>query len=346
MKQIDKNILEKYLKNTASTDEQARIEKMFASKGDVRSINDYIKKDWNEYFNSDETIDKDMSSILNKIHHTIHLNENKLNNTIVKKLNNWFYKIAAILVIPLMITAIVMFFKLEKANNILAESPSMVSINSPRGSKLAFHLPDGSKGTLNSGSSLEYAIPFTNNRNIKLTGEAYFNVTQNKEHPFTVSTKSLNIRALGTRFNVYAYAETNRTEVILEEGKVECSFGSKHNKIYLKPNERIVLSDGKITKSEVNALKFIAWKDGKLIFRGDLMPEVAHRLERWFNIEIEIADKELLTYSFRGTFENDSLEEILKLLKKTSPIDCKIIKRKELQDGSFTKKKVIFHKKK
>ena len=207
---------------------------------------------------------------------------------------------------------------------------------------MTFELPDGSKGVLNSGSSIEYSIPFVNNRKIELTGEAYFDVEKIKNNPFSVFTSHLEVKVLGTKFNVNEHLDTKSTEVILQEGKVECLY--KGQKIgTLSPHERIIIADGKVSKSKVNADKYIAWKDGKLVFRGDSMKEVARRLELWFDIDVEIADEELNSYSFRGTFENDKLEEVLRLLKLTSPFQYKIIKRKKLPNGSFSKKKVIFY---
>ncbi len=344
MKKEDKNILEKYLNGKATVDEQARIEKLLSTKDGAAHIKDYLKSDWYEYLKSDEIVEKDISSILDKIHHSIHLNENKSKQTIIRRIYRWSSAAAAILLIPLLIASAFLFSELGKVNSALAEIPSSVNITSPFGAKLTFQLPDGSKGVLNSGSSIEYSVPFTNNRNIKLAGEAYFDVEHSENYPFIVTANQLELKVLGTWFNVYAYPEVNKTEVILEEGKVECLIGARRKKIIMNVDERIVLLNGKITRSKVNAKKFTAWKNGQLVFRGDSMEEVARRLARWYSIEVEIANDEIRSYSFRGTFDNDPLEEVLRLLKMTSPINYKIIKRKKLSDDTYSKKKVIFYK--
>lgn len=344
MKQEDQNIFRKYLKGIASVDEQARIEKKLTLMGEVPNIKGYVKNDWNEYLESNEIVEKDMSSILDRIHHVLHIKEVKLRQTISHKIYKWSVRVAAIIAVPLLIASVILSLELGKANNILTTENSVVRIDSPIGSKLAFSLPDGTVGMLNGGSSIEYSIPFTNNRKVKLRGEGYFDVEFNEEYPFVVFSNSIEVKVIGTRFNFYAYPDVSRTEVILEEGKVECFVGKSRKKITMIPNERITLSENKITKSQVNAAKFTAWKDGKLIFHGDLMDEVASRLERWYDVSVEIADSSLLSYSFRGTFENDSLEEVLRLLKMTSPLDYKIVKRIKLSDGSFSKKKIFFYK--
>jgi transmembrane sensor len=83
---------------------------------------------------------------------------------------------------------------------------------------------------------------------------------------------------------------------------------------------------------------------GKLIFRGDDMSEVARRIERWYDVKVEVADQDLVHFSFRATFKDDSLEDVLKLLSMTSPIEYKILPRKQLPDGTYEKEKVILYK--
>jgi transmembrane sensor len=345
MNQEDKNILIKYLDGTASIEEQVRIEKALSSKTKDRNIEGDAKKDWYKFLDSDEVVEKDMGSILDKIHHKLHLKEINLKQSRSYKIYRWSLSAAAIIAIPLLITLLITFSEMSSVKRILAENDTEVVINSPTGSKMAFRLPDGTEGVLNSASSLEYYIPFIANRNVILKGEAYFDVERNEEYPFSVHANSLEVKVLGTRFNVDAYPGASSTEVILEEGLIDCFVGTSRRQVSMVPDERMTISKGKIDKTSVNAEKFIAWKDGKLIFRGDLMSEVASRIERWYNVEVEISDLELSSYSFRGTFENDSLEEVLRLLKMTSPIDYEIVNRVKLPDGSFSKKKIVLFKK-
>jgi ferric-dicitrate binding protein FerR (iron transport regulator) len=98
--------------------------------------------------------------------------------------------------------------------------------------------------------------------------------------------------------------------------------------------------------NSVDPSKYKGWTDGKLIFRGDNMAEVARRIERWYDVKIEMADSELNHFSFRATFDDDSLIDVLKLLSMTSPIEYKIFPRIQLQDGTYQKEKVILYKRK
>jgi ferric-dicitrate binding protein FerR (iron transport regulator) len=188
-------------------------------------------------------------------------------------------------------------------------------------------------------------MPFNENRKVALEGEAWFDVFHNEEHPFEIDAGESKIKVLGTSFNVNAYPDEEYLEVILQSGKVEFSNQAQKDKIVLKPSEQLVLQEGKLKVNPVDVSKYKAWTDGRLIFRGDNMDEVARRIERWYNVKVEIADKDLLQFSFRATFENDSLEDVLKQLSMTSPIEYKILPRKQLPNGTSEKKKAVLYKK-
>jgi ferric-dicitrate binding protein FerR (iron transport regulator) len=338
----EKEIVEKYISNTASVDEQARAEELFRLGG--KDIKDFMNADWKHGLNSDENIEKDLSAVLDKVHHSIHLSENEKKITRTRKLYKWFSAVAAILILPFIIAGITSVVKLKKTSELLADCTSTIFVESPIGSRISFEMPDGSKIVLNGGSSLLYAVPFSSKRDVKLVGEAYFDVIHDNEHPFMVSTQNIDVKVLGTRFSMNAFPDDEIAEVILERGRVECVIGQE--KIVMRPNERVRLSGNTITKTYVNAKKYTAWRDGKLIFRGDSMDEVARRISRWYNVDVELKGVELKEYSIRATFQDDSLEEVLRLLELSSPIKCKIVPRKKQADGSFSRKKVLICKKK
>jgi transmembrane sensor len=112
------------------------------------------------------------------------------------------------------------------------------------------------------------------------------------------------------------------------------------------PSERLIFKDGSITKSISEPAKYNAWTEGKLVFRGDLMTEVARRIERWYNVKVILADPELEKYSFRATFEDEKLEDVLKLLSMTSPIRYEISPAKMQPDETYDKEKVTIYLKK
>jgi transmembrane sensor len=223
---------------------------------------------------------------------------------------------------------------------ITTEQQVSSSIYAPLGARVSFNLPDGTTGMLNSGSHLSYSLPFTNNRQVKLEGEAWLEVKRDENHPFEISTGNSTVKVLGTSFNMSAYPAENYVEVVLQQGKVEFLDNKGDEKVTMLPSERLVFKNGNISKSVTDPAKYNAWTEGKLVFRGDPVAEVARRIERWYNVKVELADLELEKYSFRATFEDDKLEEVLRLLSMTSPIRYQITPRMLLADGTYEKEKV------
>lgn len=214
------------------------------------------------------------------------------------------------------------------------------------GARVSFHLPDGTVGMLNSGSTLSYSLPFSKNRQIALAGEAWFEVSHDIKHPFEITAGSSTVKVLGTKFNMCAYPTDHFVEVVLEKGKVEYLNKNLSKKTTMFPSERLVYQNGQIRRSIIDPAKYIAWINGKLVFKGDPMGEVARRIEYWYNVKVILHDKELEKYSFRATFEDDKLEEVLRFLSMTSPIRYQITPRKLLPNGTYEKELVTIYLKK
>jgi transmembrane sensor len=345
IKNSDIELIEKYTRGECSLEEEKYVASVFSQNEDDKSFNRYLEKNWNN-FQDNTSSDKDFSHILDNIHHVIRLKEQHLQRgSVTRRIYRYYSLIAAILVLPVIIAGAIWINHLSKNISKIKQEYVKNTIYSPLGSRISFTLPDSTKGWLNSGSELEYNFPFNKNRNVMLKGEAWFDVAHDNEHPFTVQAGITEVKVLGTRFNMNAYPAENYIEVVLEEGKVEFSAGDNGAGLIMKPNERLVLSNNKIQVYTTDSWKYNAWKDGKLVFRGDSMNEVARRMERWFNVTIEIGDKELENYTFRGTFQDDSLKDVLKYLSMTSPIRYKISERKINDDGIYSKQKIIFYKK-
>jgi transmembrane sensor len=241
---------------------------------------------------------------------------------------NVLYRVAAILFIPMLITSVVIFYKLRTENN--AGQFSEQQISNPSGVRSEIILPDSSKVWLNAGSTISYKIPFNlNTRNIKLLGEAFFDVKKDKQHPFQVESGKVAVTVLGTRFNYKAFPEDNAIEVTLVEGKVTLNPNGSQTKkeLILNPGERAIVNKttDQTKISSVNIEKYIGWHEGKLIFDECPMVEVARQLERWFGIEVKISDPQILKYKITTTFENESLNQILNLLEIVSPIKTNLI---------------------
>ncbi len=249
------------------------------------------------------------------------------------------------MLLPLIVAGSIYWGYSRNFSGTAAGQPATSAIYAPLGSRVTFHLPDGTTGWLNSGSTLTYSLPFNKDRNVSLVGEAWFDVFHDENRPFEIIAGESRIKVLGTSFNVNAYPDEEYTEVILQSGKVEFSNQAQKKKVVLRPSEQLTLWEGKLKISSVDVSKYKAWTNGELIFRGDDMAELARRIERWYNVHVEIADQDLYAFSFRATFENEQLEDVLLQLSMTSPINYKIIPRKQLPDGTSEKKKIILFKK-
>lgn len=241
---------------------------------------------------------------------------------------NILTRAAAILFVPLLVTSILFFYQLRIQSD--TNQFATQKISNPPGVRSEVVLPDGSKVWLNAESTISYKIPFDiKSRDVKLTGEAFFDVKKDKNWPFRVKSEKVEVTVLGTHFNYRAFPEDTIIEVVLAEGKVRLnSTRSKTgNEIILKPGERAVVN--KITNrtyvSRGDVEKYIGWHEGKLIFDECPLPEVARRLERWFGIEVKIVDPKILDSKISTTFENESLNQILSMLEIASPIKTTLI---------------------
>ena len=300
----------------------------------------FLKADFNNYFNGQIYEKREMKQVLHAIHHRIHLQQSEKQKSTVHQIYHWTSRIAAMLFIPFLLISI--WFFLNPGIN--TGQATLLQIVAPQGSRVNFELPDGTKGILNGGSQLDYSSGFAANRHVKLSGEAWFDVVHDTKHPFIVDAHKNSVQVVGTKFTLAAWPEDDLTELVLEEGNVLFKSPGTGKVLEVAPGQRIVEKNGEIERSQVETWKYTAWKDGRLIFRNDSMEELARRISRWYNVEVEFDKKGLEEYTFRGVFEDDPLEEVLRLLKMTSPIDFEIHDRQVNTDGSFSRKKVIITK--
>ena len=279
----------------------------------------------------------------------------KVNNRLIQpdsiKFLNFVKRVAAVLMLPLLAYSGFVTYKNLSLKNMLTQQVVMQTVSSRQGMVSKFLLADGTKVWLNSNSELQFPSSFTGGfRDVKLKGEAYFEVFKNAKQPFRLNAGELNVEVLGTSFDATNYQDEKLSEVVLVEGKVNLSVkqGDKTSEFgILTPGQKGVYSEktGKVHTEEVRVDKYIAWREGSLIFQEDKMEEVVKRLSRWFNVEIVIADPEIKSYVYKANFRNENLIQVLNLLKISAPIDFRITERKALQNGEFTKQKVYLIKK-
>ena len=337
MKEQLEHIIQKYSAGKLTLKEQIELSEQLADPKN-RETEEILNDDWESQLESNLILDHDLKPVLDRVHHRIRLNEN--NKTI--RLNFWqlFQRAAAILVFPLLISFLAYFYFKDKPT---ATTTSFAEIECPMGVRTKFQLPDGSTGYLNSGSRLKYPVQFNGERKVELVGEAFFDVFHNAKMPFHVNTRNLDIKVLGTTFNVIANEDELTEEIVLQTGKVDVSSRNGKQLAVLTPNEQLTLDIGKrtFTKNEVEASQYTTWKEGKLVFRNENMQQVARRLSRWYNAEVVVDDRLLDDYTFHATFIDEPLDEVLKLLSITTPLSFKEEKRKSDTEGVFQKRKIV-----
>jgi ferric-dicitrate binding protein FerR (iron transport regulator) len=224
---------------------------------------------------------------------------------------------------------------LNKENN----KQTVVETGAYKESKSTMTLPDGSIVRLNAKSKFSYAAGFgKTTREVFLTGEAYFEVTHNEKIPFIVHTGEADIKVLGTKFNVRNYSNEHRMEAALLTGSIELTLrADAQHKILLKPSDKIIVkkdADGKTAimpsdvdkKVELTSIKVqdsviveTSWLNDKMAFYDKPFSEIALDLERQFDVNIEFKNKAVSGYKYTGVYDEDNVEDILKILQMIKP---------------------------
>lgn len=212
-------------------------------------------------------------------------------------------------------------------NTYLHMAPADMIMVSTLDDTKAVRLPDGTEITLNRYTSLIYPDRFKEqNREVSLKGEAYFAVTKDKNHPFIVQTGAVDVRVLGTEFNVEAYPRDELVKTTLFEGSVAVDT-ENDNSLVLVPGELAVYDKATRSLNKSQAPKAddeIAWKDGALIFNHTSLKEITRQLSNAFNVEIIIEDKQLEERKLTGRFiHGETLDTILSLLQKVDEFEVK-----------------------
>jgi hypothetical protein len=199
----------------------------------------------------------------------------------------------------------------------------------PPGGQYQVVLPDGTQVWLNSSSALSYPTEFAGNeRRVKLTGEAYFEVAKNKDKPFYVEMNNTQIRVLGTHFDVSAYSDDSAITTTLLEGLVQVSKNDKQ--ALLKPGQQAVVDNGadNIAISKVNTNTAVAWKNGYFVFEDEDIATIMKKVSRWYNADVEYKAS-FDGQRFGGTFaRSKSIAELLKNLEQIGKVHFKITGRR------------------
>jgi len=322
MKQFD-NIFKLITGNV----EKAQREELFSEmRGNPEELDAYknVKTAWAltsaERQVSDYTIEKSFDYLLNRIH-----SRGKFLKLTV------FYKYAAAIFFLLFLGVSALYLNNSSASSQLVYT----TVHADLGQMSNVELPDHSTVLLNSGSSLKYSNSFgEDDRSIELHGEAFFEVTKNKDLPFIVTGGKANVKVLGTKFNVSAYPDENVFTVALEEGSVHLT-DTENKKVLAELVPGQVATYNKAVNSiqikNANIDLYTSWKKGILNFYNLSIEEVVAKLSKRYNQQFEI-DDELKTRHYTYEVKNESLADVLKIMETISPITV-------VQDGDIIKLK-------
>ena len=189
------------------------------------------------------------------------------------------------------------------------------TIKVPYGKRFELKLSDGTNVHLNAGTSLRYPVRFINgqNRQVFLDGEAYFDVTKDAKHPFVVGSSDMDVKVLGTKFNVTSYKEDAKTYTVLVEGSVAASNNiTENDEVILKPGNRAFFENKNLKTEAVDVRKYIAWVSGQLMFIDDSFGVITNKLERKYNVDIVNNYDELNNIMITATFKEENIEQVLK----------------------------------
>ena len=185
-------------------------------------------------------------------------------------------------------------------------------------------LPDHSVACLNRNTSLHYnRWGFRFFREVKLKGEAYFDVQKDTSRRFVVHLKESNVTVLGTSFNIKAYGDEDYIYTTLVEGKVCFTSEKKNEEVTLRPGMQSVLNlkSGKTELKEVEVEQFTAWRQGRFVFPSTTLGDLMCQLKRWYDIDVVYLAPEVKGYEFRGAINRDmDLKNVLAIVEKTSNV--------------------------
>ncbi|MCW3806933.1 FecR family protein [Plebeiibacterium marinum] len=313
-----KLLLKKYIEGNCSASEKKQIEDALTNEKISAELQYALEKLWKETtIVQAENNSKESNLVLDRIHHSINIkeNKNKTNSFITRYLK---YAAAAIIFITISVGA------WYSGSVGLFEKEHIYTVNAPVKQSSQISLPDGTMVWLNSGSSLTYSSKYgQNTRTVKLQGEGFFDVKKDKQHPFIVAANDVKVTALGTSFNVKSHDNNDKIIVTLEEGRIKTVRGSEEK--ILNPGMQTIVSKEKMEVLEVDTKLYTSWHLGKIRFKDESLLNIARQLEKVYDIKIKFASDSIKNYRYRGTFDTEnSIFKTLEILQLSTNIEYTI----------------------
>lgn len=247
-----------------------------------------------------------------KIHFQAFTNQLKGN-----KQRKLFVNIVKYVAIALILVASTVWTTLYLSDTVT--EPIMNTLHVPAGQRAQITLQDGTEVWLNAQSTLRYPSHFSRrNREVEIIGEAFFDVAQEKKRPFIVSTQHVDMKVLGTQFNVYSYPDADYIQTDLVEGSVKVyQADDEKSGIILKPDEQVIIRGNNMTISDISNPEHLLWRNGIYSFNNERLIVIIEKLQLYYDVKIVVEDPEIFNVRYTGKFrQRDGIDEILRILQK------------------------------
>ncbi len=318
---MDNSIIIKYLQGKANNEEKTL-------------LFEWLEKD---KINKDEFFEiKKVWALTSKYKNAEGITWADIKNTGNEKTTTRFLKFrllkqVAIFILLIGLGAVIQYFFTDLTSNKKLVYDQHLSVFAPLGQMTDLELPDGTLVKLNSGTTILYNGDFSSgNREVFIEGEAFFDVQTDKEHPFVVKSKLLDVKVYGTLFNICSYHDDNDFSATLVEGSISILDKDGNEISKLKPGDNAAYNENEsnITVSQINTSLYTSWKEGLVTYRNEKMKDIARQIERWYNVEIVIQKEGLGEERYFGTIlKNKPIDQILEVFKLTTSLEYEIVPR-------------------
>lgn len=331
MKELDEELIYRYVIGDISIEEKYRLDDLIASSEDVKKAIREVK----ELLRLNDILEQQKEYDVSKAYQKLNLKieHKRVKRFVIRSIS----RVAAILLLPLLLSNLYLFVEYTQKTDSLS---TWAEVASAYGVISKVLLPDSSVVWLNSGTTLKYPLAFGASREVQLDGEAYFEVKSDPRNPFWVKTRQgYAVKSYGTGFNVRAYEDDLGLDVFLSHGCIDFVNLSSMKAYQMKPGDFLACDYTlkEVNKCVKNELEVTGWRDGKMVFRDTPLKEIVKQLSRHYNVTIQVQEEDIKEYRYTATFTTESLEQVLNLLKLTAPLEWEYMKERKLNDSSFTK---------
>lgn len=226
---------------------------------------------------------------------------------------------AAVVLLLVVSSGMLAYWYGQESQSGSSSSPVMNTLYTPAGQRAQLILQDGTEVWLNAKSKLTYPAYFSDNiRKVEIEGEAFFNVAKDPSRPFIVSTNDVDMKVLGTQFNVCSYLNSGYVKTSLLEGSVRVFFsGKEKDGIVLKPNQQVTVSNGKMKVCPIRLKEYFLWRDGIYAFEKEPLIDILKKMELYYDVKIVVKDTALFKDTYTGKFrQRDSLDDVFRVLQQ------------------------------